>query len=268
MELNEIYNCDCLSGLKKLENESIDMVITSPPYDNLRSYDGYVFTHYYFLEVVTELYRVLKKGGVVVWVVNDQTVNGSESGTSFRQALEFKELGFCIYDTMIFAKNNSRPLNHKRYEQSFEYMFIFSKGKVKTFNPLKEKCKNAGKIRSGTYRQDSSGKLEEIHTKGKVGDEKNRGNIWYYNVGYTETKDKIAYEHEAIFPEALVKDQLLSWTDENDIVMDIFMGSGTVAKVALENNRMYLGFEVSSKKYDDAKSRLGEVNIPTSLLDI
>lgn len=256
MELNKIYNCDCLSGLKKLENESIDMVITSPPYDNLRSYDGYVFTHYYFLEVVKELYRVVKKGGVVVWVVNDQTEKYTESGTSFRQALEFKELGFCIYDTMIYEKDNPAPLNHLRYEQSFEYMFIFSKGKVKVFNSLKDDCKCAGQERAGTRRQDSSGKLKPINTKGKVAEKKIRGNIWRYAVGGSETNDKCAYNHEAIFPEQLAQDHILSWSNENDVVMDIFMGSGTVAKVALENNRRYIGFEISNKNCELAKERL------------
>lgn len=261
MELNRIYNCDCLSGLKKISDEFVDMVITSPPYDNLRNYDGYVFTHYYFLDVVKELYRVLKKGGVVIWVVNDQTKKCTESGTSFRQALEFKELGFCIYDTMIYAKNNPAPLNHKRYEQSFEYMFVFSKGNIKTFNPLKEECKYAGKNRSGTRRQDKSGDLKNIHTRGYIKEEKTRGNIWYYSVGKVETTDKIAYEHEAIFPEELVRDHLLSWSNENDLVLDIFMGSGTVAKVALENKRNFIGFEVSKENCENANKRIENLNI-------
>lgn len=261
MELNKIYNCDCLSGLKKVSNESIDMVITSPPYDNLRNYDGYVFTHYYFLEVVKELYRVLKKGGVIIWIVNDQTKNYTESGTSFRQALEFKELGFCIYDTMIYAKNNPSPLNHQRYEQTFEYMFVFSKGKIKTFNPIKEECKCLGKNRSGTRRQDKEGNLKNIHTLGCVKKEKIKGNIWYYNVGKVETTDKIAYEHEAIFPEKLVKDHLLSWSNENDLMLDIFMGSGTVAKIALENNRNFIGFEISKENCENANKRIENSSI-------
>lgn len=268
MEINRIYNCDCLTGLQALEDESIDMVITSPPYDELRDYDGYVFTHYYFLEVVKELYRVLKKGGVVIWVVNDQTKKHSESGTSFKQALAFKELGFCIYDTMIYAKNNPAPLNHERYEQCFEYMFVFSKGKIKTFNPIKEKCKYYGKHRDGTRRQDVSGKLKRINKPGIVGEEKIKGNIWYYNVGKAQTNDNIAYKHEAIFPEQLVKDHLVSWSNENDLVLDIFMGSGTVAKVSLENNRSFIGFEVSRKKCCEANSRLERLNRQTSLFDI
>lgn len=261
MELNKIYNCDCLSGLRKIPDEFIDMVITSPPYDNLRSYDGYSFTHYYFLEIVRELYRVIKKGGVVIWIVNDQTNKHTESGTSFRQALEFQELGFCIYDTMIYAKNNPAPLNHKRYEQSFEYMFVFSKGNIKTFNPIKEECKFVGKNRSGNRRQDKNAKLQGIHTKGKVKKEKIKGNIWSYSVGNKLTNDKIAYEHEAIFPEQLVKDHIVSWSNEGDLVLDIFMGSGTVAKVAIENRRNFIGFEVSKEKCKNANVRINNLSI-------
>ena len=129
MELNKIYNEDCLEGMKKLQDEVIDLTVTSPPYDKLRKYKGYSFN---FEEIANELYRVTKKGGVVVWVVNDSTVKGSETGNSFKQALYFKEIGFNLHDTMIFAKNNPVPLTHNRYEQQFEYMFILSKGKPKT----------------------------------------------------------------------------------------------------------------------------------------
>ncbi|WP_205454843.1 DNA methyltransferase [Clostridium botulinum] len=260
MELNRIYNCDCLSGLKDIENEFVDMVITSPPYDNLRKYDGYVFTEEYFLEVINELFRVLKKGGVIIWVVNDQTKKYTESGTSFKQALKFKDVGFCIYDTMIFAKKNSPPLTQRRYEQSFEYMFVFSKGKVKTFNPIKVKCENAGKERGGTRRQDTEADLKEIHTKGKVNEEKIKGNIWEYSVGAAATEDKIAFNHEAIFPEKLAEDHIISWSNKGDIVLDIFMGSGTVAKVALKNERNFIGFEISKKKCEEANERISNLN--------
>lgn len=261
MELNKIYNYDCLSGLKQIPDELIDMVITSPPYDNLRKYDGYVFTDEYFLAIVKELFRVVKKGGVIIWVVNDQTKNYTESGTSFRQALEFKKLGFCIYDTMIFAKNNPPPFNHQRYEQSFEYMFVFSKGKVKTFNPIKEECKYAERKRAGSRRQDTEGDLKDIHTKGYVKKEKIKGNIWWYSVGNAETCDKIAHNHEAIFPEKLVEDHILSWSNKDELVLDIFMGSGTVAKVALQNERKFIGFEISKKKCEDANKRIASLNM-------
>ena len=151
MELNKIYNEDCIEGMKKLESEIIDLTITSPPYDNLRKYNGYSFD---FENIAKELYRTTKKGGVAAWVVNDSTVKGSETGTSFKQALFFKEIGFNLHDTMIFAKNNPVPLTHNRYEQQFEYMFILSKGKPKTFNGLKKLNKSYDKSRSGTFRHE------------------------------------------------------------------------------------------------------------------
>ena len=139
MDTNRIYNQDCVQGLKQLDSESVDLVVTSPPYDNLRAYNGYSFD---FESTAKELYRVIKKGGVVVWVIADQTKNGSESGSSFRQALYFKEIGFNLHDTMIWQKPNPIPLTHNRYEQAFEYMFVFSKGKPKAFNPILEKMFN------------------------------------------------------------------------------------------------------------------------------
>ncbi len=191
-------------------------------------------------------------------MVNDQTKNYSESGTSFRQALEFKELGFSIYDTMIYAKNNPPPLNHTRYEQGFEYMFVFSKGKVRVFNPLKEVCKHHGRNRTGTRRLDKEGSLKSINTKGFVKEEKIIDNIWWYSVGKSESTDKIAFQHEAIFPEKLVRDHILSWSNEGDLILDIFMGSGTVAKVSLENKRNFIGFEVSKENCENANKRIGK----------
>src|SRR5690554_5399491 len=145
LELNKIYNMDCLEGMKDIPDNTIDLTVTSPPYDNLRTYNGYSFD---FEGIAKELYRVTKDGGVVVWVVGDATIKGSETGTSFRQALFFKEIGFNLHDTMIYAKNSYMPLTHRRYEQAFEYMFIFSKGKPKTFNPIMISCKTVGTKRN------------------------------------------------------------------------------------------------------------------------
>jgi len=261
IRLNEIYNYDSLTGLRLLDDASIDAVITSPPYENLRQYNGIIFYNEYFFKVIKELYRIIKQGGVIVWIVNDKTKNYSESGVSFSQALAFIQEGFCLYDTMIFAKNNPTPLNHERYEQEFEFMFVFSKGKVKTFNPIKLACKNSGKKRSGTRRHDSVAELKNIHTEGYVKDEKIKGNIWYYDVGNNSTSDKEAHVHKAIFPEELAKDHIISWTNEGDIVLDIFMGSGTVGKMAYINNRKYLGFDISSDYCELAKMRIAKYQI-------
>ena len=153
IEINKIYNMDCAEGISLIDDESVDLTITSPPYDNLRSYNGYLFD---FEKVSNELFRVTKNGGIVIWVVGDSTINGSESLTSFKQALHFVDIGFNLHDTMIYQKINYIPLTHNRYEQSFEYMFCFSKGTPKTFNPIMIPCKNAGKIESyGSFRRSS-----------------------------------------------------------------------------------------------------------------
>jgi DNA modification methylase len=256
MEINKIYNLDCLDGLRQLPDNFIDLTVTSPPYDNLRTYNGYSFD---FENIAKELYRVTKQGGVVVWVVGDQTVNGSESGTSFRQALYFKELGFNLHDTMIYAKENYVPLTHNRYEQQFEYMFILSKGKPKTFNPLMRKNIFKGQKTGGTFRHNGND-LEKKHTKGVVKDKSILPNIFWYKVGkYKTSSDLNSFKHPATFPEQLANDHIISWSNENDIVMDIFMGSGTTGKMAILNNRNYIGFEISKEYCEIAEKRINEV---------
>lgn len=257
LELNKTHNMDCLDGLKLLDNETIDLTVTSPPYDNLRKYNGYSFD---FENIAKELYRVTKQGGVVVWVVNDKTDKGSETLTSFRQALYFKEIGFNVHDTMIY-QSDKPPLSHNRYEQKFEYMFILSKGKPKTFNPIMEECKYAGTSKKARTFRHTGEELQETHDKGEVHKEKIKGNIWFYSTGYQKsTKDKIAFKHPAIFPEQLVTDHILSWSNEGDVVMDIFSGSGTTHKMALLNNRQYIGFEISQEYIDIENERLKQIN--------
>lgn len=263
LELNKTYCMDNREGMKLLPNNYIDLTVTSPPYDNLRNYKGCEWNFEIFKEVANELYRVTIDGGIVVWVVNDKTKNGSESGTSFRQALYFMKIGFNLHDTMIYAKNNPVPLNHNRYEQQFEYMFVFSKGKPNIFNGLREDCKYAGLQRNEKnrqYRKDASGNFKTgktIPTK----DTKLKYNIWFYQVGSGQSsKDKIAFQHPAIFPEKLAEDHIISWSNEGDIVMDIFAGSGTVRKMCKLNNRKYIGFEVAEEyvKIDNERNGMCE----------
>lgn len=252
--IDEIIEIDCLEGMKKLENESVDMILTSPPYEDLRKYKGFVFD---FDKTLPELWRVLKRGGVVVWVVGDKTKNGSETGTSFKQAIKFMEIGFNLHDTMIYSSDKP-PLSHNRYEQKFEYMFVFSKGKPKTFNPIREKCKYAGESKKArTFRQNSDGDISETHGKGSVKNEKIKGNIWFYPTGYNKsTKDKIAFKHPAIFPEDLARDHILSWTQKGNIVLDPFMGSGTTGKMCVLTQRHYIGFEICGEYCEIARERI------------
>lgn len=242
---------DCLDLLKDIPNNSIDLIVTSPPYDDLRKYDGYLWN---FEGVAQELYRVVKQGGIVVWVVGDSTIKGSETGTSFKQALYFKEIGFNLHDTMIYAKNNPIPQNHNRYEQCFEYMFVFSKGKPKTFNPIKVPTKNAGtQFEWGnrkTLLDDKQCRRHRDSDIRKVNDTKIHTNIFYYSIGGGKTG------HPAVFPLQLAKDHILSWSNENDLVLDPFMGSGTTGVACLQTNRNFIGFEISEEYCNLAKERL------------
>ena len=266
MKLNELYenswyanehgmlfNMDCVECMRQIEDNTIDLTVTSPPYDDLRKYNGYSFD---FENTAKELYRITKDGGIVVWVVGDKTEKGSESGTSFKQALFFKDIGFNLHDTMIYMSDKP-PLTHNRYEQKFEYMFVFSKGKPKTFNPIMEECKYAGSDKKARTFRHTGDELQETHIKNKVNKEKIKGNVWYFSTGYNKsTKDIIAFKHPAIFPEQLANDHIISWSNEGDTVLDIFSGSGTTAKMAKLNNRNYIGFEISKEYCDIAEERL------------
>ncbi|MBR4696266.1 MAG: site-specific DNA-methyltransferase [Selenomonadaceae bacterium] len=262
MERNRIYNMDCVEGMKLLPDCSVDLTVTSPPYDNLRMYKGYAFD---FEAVAAELFRVTKDGGVLVWVVNDATIKGSETGTSFRQALHFKEIGWKLHDSMIYAKDSCPYPETTRYYPGFEYMFVLVKGKIKTVHLIADKPnKTSGDKVSGTERK-TDGTIRRMsavvkNTGRKVKPYGVRSNIWHYGMGFMKsTTDKIAYKHPAIFPEKLARDHIISWSNPGDVVLDPFMGSGTVAKMARLTGRDFIGFEISKEYCDIAEERLGAI---------
>lgn len=249
IKLNTIYNEDCLETLKRMPDGFVDLTITSPPYDNLRTYNGFEFDWH---KTIEELYRVTKDGGVVVWVVGDATIKGSETGTSFKQALWAKDCGFNLHDTMIYRKQNPIPLTHNRYEQEWEYMFIWSKSKPKTFNPILVPTKNPGVVSSRKVQKQMSAKRardETVRTK----DVKQRGNIFTYPVGYGNTG-----AHPAPFPEKLAHDQIISWSNEGDVIYDPFNGSGTTTKASKQLNRNFIGSEISKEYCEIATKRLAQ----------
>lgn len=268
MEINKIYNCDCIDGLKQLPDNSVDLTVTSPPYDNLRSYGNTLeWSFEIFKPIAKELYRVTKPGGVLVWIVGDATIKGGETGSSFKQALYFKEeCGFTLHDTMIYEKNgSSRPAqkNSKRYSQIFEYMFVFTKGEIRKDITLIADKRNkwAGWAKWGKNScYDVDGNLVEVKKNQPVIAEFSlRNNIWKYSVSFN---DKTG--HPAVFPEKLAEDNIISWTNEGDLVLDPFMGSGTTAKMALLNKRNYIGFEKNTEYYEKSLERVakyeGKVN--------
>ena len=258
--INKIHNEDCLDTMARMPDDFIDLTVTSPPYDNLRKYKGYLFD---YEKIVKELYRVTKQGGICVWVVGDETKEFKESLSSFKQAIYFCDVGFGLLDTMIYAKKNVPPTypNMKRYVPSFEFVFVFSKGKPKTFNPICDRPNKyaEGVIRTGdTQRQkDGTTKLVRGYIPKEFG---MRFNIWTYDVGNNkDTKDREAFKHPARFPEMLAHDHILSWSNEGDIVFDPMMGSGTTGKMAKILKRNFIGSEVSNEYCQIAIHRIGEL---------
>lgn len=252
MELNKIYQGDCLEVMKTFDDECIDLTVTSPPYDNLRDYKGYTFD---FEGIAKELFRITKQGGVVVWIVGDATINGSETGTSFKQALYFKEIGFNLHDTMIYQKTGIPFPETNRYYPCFEYMFILSKGKPKTTNLISDKNNLAfGSKVSGKQRQkDGTTKVMsavKLKLNKEVKESGIRWNVWKI-ANICENKD-----HPATFPNQLARDHIFSWSNEGDIVLDPMCGSGTTCKMAKLNGRKFIGIEISPEYCKIAEDRL------------
>ena len=248
----KLYNDDCWNVMFEMSENSIDLTVTSPPYDNLRTYnDSLEWGEHIWKPIIQQLWRITKKGGVVVWVVGDATIKGSETGTSFKQALFFKEMGFNLHDTMIWNKPNPMPRTHNRYEQAFEYMFIFSKGTLNTWHPLMIECKNAGKKRGGTFQHNGDGVRLPKHTGGVCAKRKQDNNVWLC-AGGSKTK------HPAEFPELLIEKHIISWSNKGDVVLDPFMGSGTTGKMAILNDREFIGIEKDAEYFKIAEQRIEE----------
>ncbi|KKQ66862.1 MAG: Modification methylase BamHII [Parcubacteria group bacterium GW2011_GWA2_38_27] len=259
LPLNKIICGDAIEIMRTMPADSVDLVITSPPYDDLRNYNGYSFN---LDGIARELFRVMKKGGVVVWVVGDQTIKGDETGTSFRQALHFKQVGFNLFDTMIYLKTPRGAVgNNKTYWQTFEYMFVLSKGTPKTINLLKDRENKDERDGDNGTKRLSDGSLLKLKRAGysKYG---RRTNVWEYLIGKGHSAtDNIAYKHPAIFPEKLVQDHITSWSNLGDVVLDPMCGSGTTCKMAKLNKRDFIGIDVSSEYCKIAEERLKQKSL-------
>ena len=250
----DIYNEDCRDTMQRMKEEDIkaDLVITSPPYNNLRTYNhSSTWNFDIFKEIAKLLYDITADGGIVVWVVGDATINGSETGTSFKQALYFMECGFKLHDTMLFEKNSSSfPAKRtgNRYTQIFEYMFVFSKGKPKTAHLIcdkENKWKNFTNWGKNTN-YNKNGELIQTNDIKPVPEFSPRNNIWKYTVGFNINEGK----HPAVFPYQLAEDHILTWSNEGDLIFDPFTGSGTTASAALCNNRKFIGSEIDKTYFD------------------
>ena len=257
---------DCLERMKEIPDGSVDLTVTSPPYDNLRTYNGNneLWSECVWKAVLADLYRVTKDGGVVVWVVGDATIKGSETGTSFKQALYAINCGFNLHDTMIWNKGNFTAVGSlkSRYAPVFEYMFVFSKGKLNTFNPIKDrKNKHFGVKYHQTVRQ-ADGTTKDGHGKGKkhIAEYGQRHNQWLIFPEKSSSKRC----HPAQFPEQLAHDHIISWSNEGDTVLDTFMGSGTTGVACVNTNRKFIGIELDEDYFRVAKDRIkiSAINAP------
>lgn len=251
----DLRHGDCLELLKDIPDESVSLTVTSPPYDNLREYNGNIDQWCFekFQGIAQELYRVTKQGGVVVWIVNDGTVKGSETGTSFRQALYFKEIGFNLHDTMIWQKDCISFPDNTRYGQNFEYMFVLSKGRPKSIHKICDrKNKWAGTTVHGTSRNPDGTTFRKCnHNRTSVKEFGERFNVWQLP---TEKQNKTG--HPAVFPKRLAIDHILSWSDAGDTVLDPFMGSGTTGVACINTDRNFIGIELDEQYFNIAQERI------------
>ena len=249
LPINEIVCGDNVSTMQTFPDDSIDLVVTSPPYDNLRTYGGHSWD---FEGVAQQLWRVIKPGGVVVWVVADATIDGSETGTSFRQALRFMEIGFRLHDTMIWEKYGIRFPESNRCHPIFEFMFILSKGAPDTFREIADRRnETAGCVAPSTPEPNPDGSMRRPQRKVVTKQFGGRVNIWK-----VREKEYGERSHPGAFPEALARDHILSWSNEGDIVLDPFSGSGTTAKMARLMGRKFIGIEINPEYCEIARKRL------------
>lgn len=253
----QLLQGDCLERMKEIENGSVDLTVTSPPYDNLRTYnDSLVWNENIWKSVIKELFRVTKIGGVVVWIVGDATIKGSETGTSFKQALWAMECGLRLHDTMIWEKPNFSMPCKNRYHQVFEYMFVFSRGAPKTFNEICDRKNKYGTCLGRNSVRAKSGQMIELK-KPESREFGRRFNVWKNN---TVGQDFMCQElpHPAMFPEKLANDHIISWSNEYDTILDPFMGSGTTGISCVNTNRNFIGIEKDPQYFEIAKERIAE----------
>jgi DNA modification methylase len=254
----KLFHGDCLDVMRDMQTDSIDLTVTSPPYDNLRTYNGNnaKWGEHIWKKVISELFRVTKKGGVVVWVVGDATIKGSESGTSFKQALRAMECGFNLHDTMIWNKPFIVPRPSNRYENSAEYMFIFSNGPPKKVNLIKYKKNRVAARKITGHKRGENGEPIKLHgaTSGKtVAEFGTRHNVWDIDTN----RGAKGHNHPATFPDILAHDHILSWSNKGDMVFDPFMGSGTTGKMAGQTGRHFIGCELDEEYFAIANKRIG-----------
>lgn len=261
MHAESLVCCDCVEGMRALPPASVPLTVTSPPYDDLRDYGAHTWDFEKFMLVASQLWRVTMPGGALCWVVGDQIRDGGQTGSSFRQALYLKGLGFRLHNTLVIEKQLARGISKVRYGVAPEFVFVFSKGRPRSINLIRDKANKFG------------GQLMRFSTRGRDGTTSDtekalirpfgvRGNVWRYTTGSRVTaKERYAFQHPALMPEKLAKDLIVSWSKPGDLVLDPFGGAGTTAKMALLNHRRYLSIEAHAPYHGLAVRRLADARV-------
>lgn len=254
-ELNEIYCIDCVEGMKKIPDNSVDIVVTSPPYDGIRDYNGFNFDLH---ETGRGLIRILKEGGIVAMVIQDQTKNFGKTLTSFKTIIDWCDnIGFKLFECVIYRKHGSEGAWWtNRFRVDHEYMPIFLKGeKPQYFNKenLKVPSIHGGKVMTGSGSRRTDGKTNARVTR-PINTMKCRGTIWNYLMA--GDKDPIKRQHPAPFPDQIPLDFIECFCPPGGVVLDPFMGSGSTAVAAKKLNRKYIGFDTSEEYIKIAHARL------------
>lgn len=250
-----IYNDDCRNQLRYI---AADLCVTSPPYDSLRDYEGIEWDHKVFMQIARRLRQSVSN---IVWIVGDASIDGGESGSSFKQALYFIKLGYKLHDTMIWQKRGFSMPSHTRYHQIFEYMFVFRRGEI-PFSPIKDvKNITGGKTTLGknTFRM-KNGEMTE-RARRPAAEWGMRNNIWKTNTTGQEQPCK-TLEHPATFPYKLAHDHIVSWSNQGDMIVDPFMGSGTTLRAAKDLRRTAIGIEISEKYCEIAARKMQQEVLP------
>ncbi len=257
LPLNKIICGDCVEVLKSIPDNSIDLVVTSPPYDGIRKYNGFSFNLH---STGKELFRVLKDGGIIAMVIQDQTKNFGKSLTSFKTIIDWCEnVGFKLFETIIYKKHGAEGAWWtKRFRVDHEYIPIFLKGERPAYfnkEPLKIPSKHGGKTMTGCATRLTNGKT----LKSKrvfINPMKCRGTLWDYTTCGDGTRLK--HQHPATFPDKIPVDFIRCFCPKNGIVLDPFIGSGTTALAAIQLNRNYIGIDISKEYCELAKKRIRE----------
>jgi site-specific DNA-methyltransferase (adenine-specific) len=255
LSLNRIYCTDCVEGMKQIPGSSIDLVVTSPPYDSIRNYNGFTFD----LHATGQgIHRVLRDGGIAAMVLQDQTSNFGKSLTSFRTVLDWCDnIGFKLFECVIYRKYGPEGAWWRnRFRVDHEYMPIFLKGNRPNYfdkEPLKIPSKHGGKVMTGSGSRRTDGKTNHAVTR-MINPTKCRGTVWDYLMA--GDKDPIKRKHPAPFPDQIPKDFIGCFCPPGGIVLDPFMGCGSTAMAALALGRRFIGFEISPEYCSLAEERM------------